>query len=92
MTALLVSVLNTRNDPGNLTYWVVGPPWQNLLKYKVVVVSCLDASILQNARLTNAELMRLEHQVISALHPRKQATTQCHWTHLLIDEVSNGTP
>lgn len=66
------------------------PPWKKLMQYRVVVCSCLDASILVTAQCTNSKLMTMEEEVIASLHPnRKQKhVVQPHWTHLLIDEVS----
>jgi hypothetical protein len=59
------------------------------MKYRVVVCSCLDASILVAAQCTNTSLARLEREILTSLHPhRKLETIPPHWTHLLIDEVS----
>jgi hypothetical protein len=64
------------------------PPWKTLMKYRVVVCSCLDANILATAQCTNKTLMRLEDDIVSALHPhRKEQGVKPHWTHLIIDEV-----
>jgi hypothetical protein len=58
------------------------------MKYRVVVCSCLDASILVAAQCTNSSLARLEREILTSLHPhRKPQMTSPHWTHLLIDEV-----
>lgn len=66
------------------------PPWEKLMKYRVVVCSCLDASILVAAQCTSHSLSRLEREVLSSLHPRRQQVdAPPHWTHLLIDEVSH---
>ena len=60
------------------------------MQYRVVVCSCLDASILVTAQCTNRALSRLERKVQSSLHPRRQqVAAPPHWTHLLIDEVSD---
>ena len=66
------------------------PPWPELMKFRVVVTTCYDASILANAQCTNTALAKLEHYVMSALHPTKEVARGVvpHWTHLLIDEVS----
>ncbi len=65
------------------------PPWKKLMQYRVVVCSCLDASILVGARCTNTALMAMEEEIISTLHPhrKERQLVQPHWTHLLIDEV-----
>jgi len=59
------------------------------MQYRVVVCSCLDASILVGAQCTNSTLMALEEETMSAIHPcqKPRHVAQPHWTHLLIDEV-----
>jgi hypothetical protein len=66
------------------------PPFQELMKYRVVVCSCVDANILVDAQCTNRTLMRLENEVVGSIHPQsaKRAPAKPHWTHLIIDEVS----
>jgi hypothetical protein len=89
MTGLLVGALyNLLRLPNFTLHSSPGPDWETLLKYRVVVVSCIDAGLLQNARLTNAELMRLEGCVRKALHPGESLEIRPHWSHLLVDEVS----
>ena len=64
------------------------PPWVDLVKYRVVVVDCLDAELLTKAKATNAEMLRLENRTLQALGRRKsKISLQAHWTHLLVDEV-----
>lgn len=65
------------------------PPWKTLMKYRVVISSCLDAGILAAAHCTNTALMRIEGEVIRTLHPHRLPKNQVtpHWTHLIIDEV-----
>ncbi|KAL1712139.1 P-loop containing nucleoside triphosphate hydrolase protein [Schizophyllum commune] len=69
------------------------PPWPELMKFRVVVTTCYDASILVNAQCTNTALAKLEHYVMSALHPTKEVARGVvpHWTHLLIDEAAQGS-
>jgi len=59
------------------------------MQYRVIVCSCLDASILVGAQCTNMTLMKMEEEVTAAVHPHKKPkhVAQPHWTHLLIDEV-----
>lgn len=66
------------------------PPFRELMKYRVVVCSCVDANILTEAQCTNRTLMRLEDEIMGSIHPHSTARTPAkpHWTHLLIDEVS----
>ncbi|KAJ7160946.1 P-loop containing nucleoside triphosphate hydrolase protein [Mycena filopes] len=68
------------------------PPWETLLRYRVVVCSCLDAGILVDAHCTNNALARLEANIIGSLHPRRQVKEPImpHWTHLLIDEAAQA--
>ncbi|KAH0579747.1 hypothetical protein H2248_002584 [Termitomyces sp. 'cryptogamus'] len=65
------------------------PPWKTLMKYRVVISSCLDADVLVAARCTNVALMRMEGEVTNSLHPHRlpQYHVTPHWTHLIIDEV-----
>lgn len=60
-----------------------------MLAYRVVVTSCMDASILMRARLTNVGMMEMEAELMGALHPSRRGSepVQPHWTHLLIDEA-----
>ncbi|KAJ7270752.1 P-loop containing nucleoside triphosphate hydrolase protein [Mycena haematopus] len=68
------------------------PPWNKLLRYRVVVCSCLDAGILVDAHCTNTALARLEADIVGSLHPRRQVKEPImpHWTHLLIDEAAQA--
>ncbi|KAF8804411.1 P-loop containing nucleoside triphosphate hydrolase protein [Phlegmacium glaucopus] len=69
------------------------PPWKKLMHYRVVVCSCLDASILVGAQCTNRALMMMEEEVTNILHPHKRMkhVARPHWTHLLIDEAAQGS-
>ncbi|KAJ3789054.1 P-loop containing nucleoside triphosphate hydrolase protein [Lentinula aff. detonsa] len=68
------------------------PPWKMLMRYRVVVTSCLDASILVNSACTNIVLCALEEHMVSSLHPHRKIKHPVvpHWTHLLIDEAAQG--
>ncbi|KAF8172752.1 P-loop containing nucleoside triphosphate hydrolase protein [Mycena galopus ATCC 62051] len=68
------------------------PPWNILMRYRVVVCSCLDAGILVDAFCTNTALARLEADIVGSLHPRRQIKEPImpHWTHLLIDEAAQA--
>ncbi|KAJ7431230.1 P-loop containing nucleoside triphosphate hydrolase protein [Mycena latifolia] len=68
------------------------PPWDVLMRKRVVVCSCLDAGILVDAHCTNNALARLEADIVGALHPRRQFKEPImpHWTHLLIDEAAQA--
>ncbi|KAH9477003.1 RNA helicase Mov10l1 [Psilocybe cubensis] len=73
------------------------PPWKTLMRYRVVVCSCLDAGILAGAQCTNVKLMEMEEEVTASLHPFRTAkgkgryVVQPHWTHLIIDEAAQGS-
>ncbi|KAJ3568151.1 hypothetical protein NP233_g5899 [Leucocoprinus birnbaumii] len=68
------------------------PPFKELMKYRVVACSCIDANILADAQCTNRALMRLENEVITSIHPHSTAAeAKPHWTHLLIDEAAQGS-
>ncbi|KAK4552572.1 hypothetical protein LTR86_010216 [Recurvomyces mirabilis] len=68
------------------------PPLPQLMRYKIVVTTCRDAEILLRARLSNADLHSLEHDLLSALHPETSLPQQkLHWTNLLIDEAAQAT-
>ncbi|KAF8064102.1 P-loop containing nucleoside triphosphate hydrolase protein [Lyophyllum atratum] len=69
------------------------PPWTTLMKYRVVVCSCLDASLLVAGQCTNTALVRMEEEVTRSFHPHRLPKHQAtpHWSHLLIDEAAQGS-
>nr|POE56305.1 isoform 2 of rna helicase mov10l1 [Quercus suber] len=68
------------------------PPISQMMKYRVVVVTCRDADILQKARMTNSDLYRLEVKLRQTLHPEEPSPQpQLHWTGLLCDEAAQAT-
>ncbi|KAJ8090463.1 adenylosuccinase ade13 [Marasmius tenuissimus] len=67
------------------------PPWKALMKYKVVVTSCLDAAMLVSAHCTNVVLGALEDEIMEGLHCEDRKPATPHWTHLLIDEAAQGS-
>ncbi|KAF5353338.1 hypothetical protein D9756_008084 [Leucocoprinus leucothites] len=69
------------------------PPFKELMKYRVVACSCIDANILADAQCTNRALMRLENEVVGSIHPHttELPVAKLHWTHLLIDEAAQGS-
>ncbi|KAJ7153558.1 P-loop containing nucleoside triphosphate hydrolase protein [Mycena crocata] len=68
------------------------PRWEILMRYRVVVCSCLDAGILVDAHCTNNVLARLESDIIGSLHPGRQIKEPImpHFSHLLIDEAAQA--
>lgn len=68
------------------------PPFPDLMKRRVVVVTCRDAEILQRARLTNRDLFELEQNMHEVLHSEsKPIVPALHWTSLIIDEAAQAT-
>lgn len=69
------------------------PPFADLMKYKVVVTSCRDASLLMYSRMTNSDLYAVEHGLHEAIHPSNHETPReikLHWTALLLDEAAQA--
>ncbi|KAK0476087.1 AAA domain-containing protein [Armillaria novae-zelandiae] len=67
------------------------PPLKNLMRYKVVVTSCLDAGILTGARCTNSMLGMLEHSVVNALHPTRVSSIKPHWKTIFSFRLHQGS-
>lgn len=73
------------------------PPFERLMRYKVVVTSCRDASMLLHARMTNSDLYTVGEGLRSlarTMHPTVDAPAvvpQAHWGALLIDEAAQAT-
>ncbi|KAF2874439.1 P-loop containing nucleoside triphosphate hydrolase protein [Massariosphaeria phaeospora] len=68
------------------------PPFQQLMAYNIVVTSCRDASILVDARLTNADLWSIEKNMLAAFHPESSLSPPpLHWGALLLDEAAQAT-
>jgi helicase MOV-10 len=68
------------------------PPLKELMRRRIVVTSCRDADVLNQARVSNADLFSLERAVYSAIHPNMQLESPVlHWTGLLIDEAAQAT-
>lgn len=67
------------------------PPLEQLLAYRVVVTSCRDASLLLQARVTNADMYDLQRNITKVLHPLEEMVApRLHWTALLIDEAAQA--
>jgi len=68
------------------------PSFSDVMKCRIVVTTCRDSCILEQARLTNTALAELEHGLRSALHPTTSMDeVQLHWTALVIDEAAQAT-
>ncbi|OIW25659.1 P-loop containing nucleoside triphosphate hydrolase protein, partial [Coniochaeta ligniaria NRRL 30616] len=69
------------------------PPFAELMKYKVVVTSCRDASLLMYSRMTNSDLYAVEYGLSELIHPSSHKTpseVKLHWTALLLDEAAQA--
>jgi len=77
--------------------WVQGtsfglPPFPQVMRYKIVVTTCRDASMLMYARMSNSDLYAVEHGFRSTVHPHEhQAPAKLHWGGLLLDEAAQAT-
>ncbi|KAJ0125188.1 hypothetical protein J7T55_006533 [Diaporthe amygdali] len=72
------------------------PALQELMKYRVIVTTCRDSSLLARARTTNADLYTVENalqRLTSSFHPLESApeNTKLHWSALLLDEAAQAT-
>ena len=68
------------------------PSFADIMKCRIVVTTCRDSCILEQACLTNTVLAELEHGLFSILHPMSPARkVQLHWTALVIDEAAQAT-
>lgn len=62
-----------------------------MLKYRVIVTSVLDASVLCAARITNTHLARLEERTLLVLRPDSYHPTSYHFDYLLVDEAAQAS-
>lgn len=69
------------------------PEFKKLMSYKIVVTTCRDADVLVQARLTNADLMKLGHEIMCSIFPSVTPPLNqlLHWTALLVDEAAQAT-
>ncbi|KAJ4404229.1 hypothetical protein N0V82_010533 [Gnomoniopsis sp. IMI 355080] len=71
------------------------PPLGILMRYRVVVTSCRDASMLTRARVTNKDLFAVQgscQRVTMAISPYETLPeVKLHWTALLLDEAAQAT-
>lgn len=72
------------------------PAFQELMKYRVIVTTCRDSSLLAQARTTNSDLYTMEkalRNLTRSFHPLDSApeNTKLHWSALLIDEAAQAT-
>lgn len=71
------------------------PPLGTLMRYRVVVTSCRDSSMLARARVTNKDLFAIQRSfqtVTMAISPHETLPeVNLHWTALLLDEAAQAT-
>ncbi|KAK9374515.1 P-loop containing nucleoside triphosphate hydrolase protein [Lipomyces chichibuensis] len=64
------------------------PEFKVLMNYKIVVCSCRDANILNEAQCSNKSLGKIEGYMMEAFGNSQRTL---HWSALLIDEAVQGT-
>lgn len=70
------------------------PPFQALMRYRVIVTTCRDADLLTRARMSNRDLFAVEkclRDISEAIHPfQARSKISLHWSALLIDEAAQA--
>ena len=66
------------------------PPIIDLMKFQVVVTTCLDAAILAKAQVTNHDIQEAREHY-EAILGKGTGPSPLHWTHLLIDEAAQAS-
>lgn len=75
------------------------PNWRTLMRFRVIVCSCRDASLLVEARCTNRDLGNWEKGVVDSLRGIAEDSSdfvergelvRLHWSALLLDEAAQG--
>ncbi|KAK9370282.1 P-loop containing nucleoside triphosphate hydrolase protein [Lipomyces kononenkoae] len=64
------------------------PEFKTLMSYQIVVCSCKDANILNEAQCSNKSLAKIERYMMEAFGHSERSL---HWTALLIDEAGQAT-
>ncbi|KAI9881504.1 MAG: hypothetical protein M1830_000067 [Pleopsidium flavum] len=73
------------------------PAFKTLMAFKITVTTCRDADILVQARVTNRDLVKLERDLVTAIHPHvpnsgsARPPIALHWSALLVDEAAQAT-
>ena len=73
------------------------PSLPELMACKVVIATCRAADVLVQARVTNGDLIALEHNTQDMSNPqladkrRKARNTPLHWVALIVDEAAQAT-
>ncbi|KAF3765975.1 hypothetical protein M406DRAFT_97417 [Cryphonectria parasitica EP155] len=72
------------------------PPFHILMRCRVVVTTCKDASMLTRGRMTNKDLYAIQigmQDTCSVINPRQPVAPEptLHWSALLIDEAAQAT-
>ncbi|CAO1637930.1 unnamed protein product [Parajaminaea phylloscopi] len=70
------------------------PPWYQLMRYRVVVCTAFDVSLLLNSKTSsNNDFGNLQttFSPLLGVDSRGHTEIRLHWTHLLVDEAAQGT-
>lgn len=68
------------------------PPWNDLMRARIVVTTCHDVSMLNKSRVaSNVDLGELQKRLLPGLSSDPDAPVTLHWTHLLVDEAGQAT-
>lgn len=70
------------------------PPFEALMRYRIVVTTCRDAELLNRASMTNRDLCTVElymRRISEAIHPfQSSSKIRLHWSAILIDEAAQA--
>jgi helicase MOV-10 len=70
------------------------PPFEKLMRYRVIVGTCAALSDLSQNRCRNADLAKFEQyssQGVRWIHPTVKHEIKPHFTHLFVDEAGQAT-
>ena len=73
------------------------PPFPRLMGYRVIVMTCRDADLLVQARVTNRDLISLQRNLAKSINPPSDrensltASLPLHWGALFLDEAGQAT-
>jgi DNA polymerase III delta prime subunit len=68
------------------------PKIETLMKYQIVVTTCVDAAILSKAKVTNVSIQQARDHYEEVLNFRTATVIpSLFWTHLLIDEAAQAS-
>nr|XP_019000047.1 uncharacterized protein I203_07582 [Kwoniella mangroviensis CBS 8507]OCF63508.1 hypothetical protein I203_07582 [Kwoniella mangroviensis CBS 8507] len=83
----------TPTPTGTSTFGI--PSFAELMKFRAVICTCQDASILVTANATNIAMMKAESEMMDTFHRVSDSSVtrhvHPHWTHLMIDEAAQSS-